>query len=251
MRRVPISRGYDSSWWGVSHRHGLQETHWHTILLIQQFFSLGHYFKITWSKSVLISFPSLNVGKNRLLKVSLTYSPPNIYFKEVAYVCVCMYIRLCVHICYCMHVYACAHMLICVCMFVHICMFICVCIFMPVHMFMCVHMFVCVHLCTCMYVYVCVCLCVHILLCDTPPTCEVVTSCYTEVPLKGWELLFNISSYTLACLTMLILLLRNMTLGRLSNKWGNSILLFIKEQYTIKYLFYSLVFNSPIQDSST
>ena len=57
---------------------------------------------------------------------------------------------------------------------------ICVCIFMSVHM--------CTFVCVCPFMHVYVCLCVYVLLCDTSPPCEVVTSCYTEVPLEGWEL---------------------------------------------------------------
>lgn len=102
-------------------------------------------------------FPLPECGKEKLLKVSLTYSPPNIYFKEVAYVCVCMYIHLCVHICLlcaclcmCTHAYMCMHvcayMYVYMCMYIHACAYVCVCTFMHVYVCLCVCMFMCVYI---------------------------------------------------------------------------------------------------------
>ena len=102
---------------------------------------------------VLISFPSLNVEKNRLLKVPLTYSPPHIYFKEVAYVCVCMFV--CMHICLCVsaHAYMCMH--VCAYMYVYMCMYIHVCAYVYVCTYVCVYIYarVCMFMCVCIIMW--------------------------------------------------------------------------------------------------
>lgn len=118
-------------------------------------------------------FPSLVVGKNRLLKVPLPiyfiysiYKVIHIHTLKKLLMCVYACLYACIYVYVYIYVYVCMFMCMHKCLYVYTCLCIYVCSY--VHVYSCLRICLCVYmcLCVCMYIdaHVCMFMCVCIIM---------------------------------------------------------------------------------------